>query len=258
MDNHLRDIDNNILKISSDDVIDPSSGNPITSMLGGGGGSVDVFNGLSSTSTTMALSAKQGNVLKSMVDAKQDAIADLEEIRSNASLGATALQEEQFKGTYSKPSGGIPKSDLASAVQTSLGKADTALQEHQDITGKADKATTLSGYGIGDAYTKSEVDTELGKKADKVLVNTTMPSGGFLPNVKYNLGVITGSRTFALATPTDEAIKNEYMFEFATGATPPTITWPSVRWGYNLYPLIEADKSYQVSIENGLAIIVEF
>ena len=41
------------------------------------------------------------------------------------------------KGTYSKPSGGIPKTDLASAVQTSLGKADTALQEHQDISGKA-------------------------------------------------------------------------------------------------------------------------
>ena len=31
-------------------------------------------------------------------------------------------------GTYSKPSGGIPKSDLADSVQTSLGKADTALQ----------------------------------------------------------------------------------------------------------------------------------
>lgn len=31
-------------------------------------------------------------------------------------------------GTYSKPSDGIPKSDLASAVQTSLDKADTALQ----------------------------------------------------------------------------------------------------------------------------------
>ena len=31
-------------------------------------------------------------------------------------------------GTYSKPSGGIPKTDLASAVQTSLEKADTALQ----------------------------------------------------------------------------------------------------------------------------------
>ena len=35
-------------------------------------------------------------------------------------------------GTYSKPSGGIPKSDLASAVQTSLGKADTALQSYTE------------------------------------------------------------------------------------------------------------------------------
>ena len=31
-------------------------------------------------------------------------------------------------GTYSKPSGGIPKTDLSDAVQASLGKADTALQ----------------------------------------------------------------------------------------------------------------------------------
>lgn len=35
-------------------------------------------------------------------------------------------------GTYSKPSGGIPKTDLASAVQTSLGKADTALQNYTE------------------------------------------------------------------------------------------------------------------------------
>ena len=35
----------------------------------------------------------------------------------------------------------------------------TALQE--SITGKADKATTLAGYGIGDAYTKSEVDAAI-------------------------------------------------------------------------------------------------
>ena len=36
-------------------------------------------------------------------------------------------------GTYSKPTGGIPKADLAASVQTSLGKADTALQEHQSL-----------------------------------------------------------------------------------------------------------------------------
>lgn len=35
----------------------------------------------------------------------------------------------------------------------------TTLQE--SITGKANKATTLAGYGIGDAYTKSEVDAAI-------------------------------------------------------------------------------------------------
>ena len=50
------------------------------------------------------------------------------------------------KGSYSKPSGGIPKTDLASAVQTSLGKADSALQSHQDISGKLDKSGgTMTG-----------------------------------------------------------------------------------------------------------------
>lgn len=66
--------------------------------------------------------------------------------------GATKVTESTVSGwgftkntgTYSKPSGGIPKSDLASAVQTSLGKADTALQSHQDISGKQDKITPIT------------------------------------------------------------------------------------------------------------------
>ena len=35
------------------------------------------------------------------------------------------------------------------------------LTTHQDISGKADKATSLSGYGITDAYTKTEIDGKL-------------------------------------------------------------------------------------------------
>ena len=37
---------------------------------------------------------------------------------------------------YTKPFAGIPKSDLEKTVQMSLGKADTALQSHQNISGK--------------------------------------------------------------------------------------------------------------------------
>ena len=40
---------------------------------------------------------------------------------------------------YTKPSGGIPETDMAEDVKTSLGLANTALQKHQDISGKLDK-----------------------------------------------------------------------------------------------------------------------
>lgn len=43
------------------------------------------------------------------------------------------LTNDSGFGTYSKPADGIPKADLAEAVQTSLSKADTALQTHQSL-----------------------------------------------------------------------------------------------------------------------------
>ena len=54
----------------------------------------------------------------------------------DAAAAAAAAQAAQSTadGKYSKPAGGIPKTDLAQAVQTSLGKADTALQNHQTVT----------------------------------------------------------------------------------------------------------------------------
>lgn len=72
-------------------------------------------------------------------------------------------------GTYSKPSGGIPKSDLASAVQTSLGKADTALQSYTEqykgtITGVAINGTAIATSGVAyipSASTESHGTTKL-------------------------------------------------------------------------------------------------
>lgn len=49
------------------------------------------------------------------------------------------------KGTYSKPSGGIPKTDLASAVQTSLGKADSAIPSSEK--GANNGVATLDNSG---------------------------------------------------------------------------------------------------------------
>lgn len=63
-------------------------------------------------------------------------------------------------GTYSKPTTGIPKTDLASSVQTSLGKADTALQEHQslaDYAKTADLATVATSGKYSDLTGKPTI-----------------------------------------------------------------------------------------------------
>ena len=50
-------------------------------------------------------------------------------------------------GTYSKPAGGIPKTDLSDSVQDSLGKADTALQSAPvtSVNGKTGAVSLVAG-----------------------------------------------------------------------------------------------------------------
>jgi hypothetical protein len=76
-------------------------------------------------------------------------------------------------GNYNKPSSGIPKSDLASAVQTSLGKADTALQEEQykgTVTGvKMNGATKNPSNGVVDLGTIITEHQDISGKQDKLI-----------------------------------------------------------------------------------------
>jgi hypothetical protein len=47
------------------------------------------------------------------------------------------------------------------------------------VSGKADKATTLAGYGIADAYTKTAVDSALALKANTSSLATVATSGAY-------------------------------------------------------------------------------
>lgn len=71
-----------------------------------------------------------------------DGLEDTEDLAS-----IIASIEQQIAAKYIKPSTGIPKSDLASAVQVSLDKADTALQSYTEqykgtVTGVKMNGTT--------------------------------------------------------------------------------------------------------------------
>ncbi len=72
------------------------------------------------------------------------------------------LPTAYFEVIYSKPYYILTDTDKAEIANAALEDINTTL------SGKADKATTLAGYSITDAYTKTEVDNELAAKSDLV------------------------------------------------------------------------------------------
>ena len=200
---------------------------------------------------------------------KQDTISDLATIRSGAAAGATA---------YQKPSTGIPKTDLASGVQTSLGKADTAFQKPSGGIPASDLSTAVqTSLGKADTAVQTETDpvfsaspaagitsgdiADWDDKADPIPVvdASTIPASMDADKV-YQYGTLSGDTTFpALATPSDLTVAHVYCWTFATPSTAPTITWPVAitAWAGGSAPTIAASKNYEVSVMDGIATIIE-
>lgn len=144
-------------------------------------------------------------------------------------------------GTYSKPSTGIPKTDLASEVQTSLGKADSALQSYTetdpvfsasaaadikstDITnwnGKTSNKGTVTSVAVkmnnttkGTVTSSGTIDLgtvitehqDISGKQDKLTAQTAYSAKGSatkVPQITTNtLGQVTGITEVTIAQPT--------------------------------------------------------
>ena len=107
------------------------------------------------------------NIKVTGFDQKQDQLStsQLNAVNSGITSGKVSTYDgyqDEINAKYTKPTGGIPKTDLASAVQTSLGKADSALQSHQTITtGSANGTISVGGTdvavkGLGTAAYKAD------------------------------------------------------------------------------------------------------
>lgn len=138
-----------------------------------------------------------------------------------AAQAAAEAAQNTANGKYSKPAGGIPKTDLASAVQTSLGKADTALQSHQTVTlasgtnngtlkitvnGTASDNVAVKGLKSA-AYTESSAyaTAAQGTKADNA-----MPKAG---------GAFTGEVTVQAPTSNMNPATKQYVDSAISGVT---------------------------------------
>lgn len=110
--------------------------------------------------------------------------------------------------------------------------------------------------GYTSAYTSTEIDAKLGAvdgKADKIAeVNhgTSDTTFTLTPNVMHIWGTVA---SLNLSLPTDSnSTLDEYLFTFTSGSTPTTLALPaSIKWIQD--PEFEENKTYQISIVNGLA-----
>lgn len=132
--------------------------------------------------------------------------ATLSETSTNAIQNKAVTAELAKKGTYSKPTNGIPKTDLEVAVRVSLEKADSSVQsvkvngvikspsngvvdlgtvitEHQDISGKADKASLASVATSGNYNDLSNKPT-----IPAAVTDSTVGDWGYTKNA----GTVTG------------------------------------------------------------------
>ena len=124
---------------------------------------IPLMDGTASVGTEMAFA--RGDHRHPSDTSKQDVISDLADIRSGAEAGATA---------YQKPSTGIPKTDLVSAVQTSLGRADTALQSESDPVFGASAASGITSSDISNWNSKtSNVGTITGVSVNGTSIATS-------------------------------------------------------------------------------------
>ena len=153
----------------------------------------------------------------------------------DAAAAAAAAQAAQSTadGKYAKPTGGIPKTDLAQAVQTSLGKADTALQSHQTVTlesgtnngtvkitvnGKATDNVAVKGLKSA-AYTESSAyaTAAQGTKADNA-----MPKAGGAFTGAVTVQAPTAEMNPATKQYVDTAINAVKQFEYQVVTELPT------------------------------------
>lgn len=165
-----------------------------------------------STATQAALDKKQDSLTATQLNAVNSGI-------TSGKVSTYDGYQAKIDAKYTKPTGGIPKTDLASSVQTSLGKADTALQTHQTITtGSANGTIAVGGTdvqvkGLGSLAYKNSLT-----KSDVGLGNVVNAGQDSTPTANSSNYITSGG----VKNYVDTAISGVSQFKYEVVASLPT------------------------------------
>lgn len=163
--------------------------------------------------------------------------------KSASDLGlATPNDIPDVSGFYTKPSGGIPKTDLAAAVQTSLGLADTALQS---FTETDPTVPSWAKQSSKPTYTAVEVGAEPVTVVETVI--DTNPSITAQANHRYMCGTVTSIDFAPCVSGICDVI-------FTSGSTVAVLTIPNtVKFPAWFDPSsLETNTIYEINVVDGI------
>lgn len=178
--------------------------------------------------TREVLTSAKMNTLVLELNGKQAAISDLDTIRSGANAGATA---------YQKPLTGIPSTDLADSVQTSLGNISTL---QGNVSSAQGDITALQGK-----VSKLERGTSLTSLTDNTV------EGG----KKYNIHLTSSANTLTISTIENSTYESIIYLQIDDNANS-EISLPATYKSVGI-PSFENGKDYVMSILDGIIVCGE-
>lgn len=139
-------------------------------------------------SASVALGETQGTAYEGSKGAALKTAFDAHE--ADTDIHVTTSDKAAWNAKYDKPSTGIAKSDLASDVQASLGKADTALQA-SDIADKADKVSGATSGNFAGLDSNGNLTDSGSKAADFATAAQGAKADSAIQSVKVNGTALT-------------------------------------------------------------------
>jgi len=139
-------------------------------------------------SASVALGETQGTAYEGSKGAALKTAFDTHE--ADTDIHVTTSDKAAWNAKYDKPGTGIPKTDLADAVQASLDLADTALQD-EDIEGKADLVSGATAGNFAGLDVNGNLTDSGSKAADFATAAQGTKADSAIQSVKVNGTALT-------------------------------------------------------------------
>lgn len=165
------------------------------------------------------------------IDSTHKLDSDLVDDTNKTNKFVTTSEKTTWNAKYDKPSGGIPDTDLSSAVQTSLGKADTSIQS-------SDLSTVATSGSYADLSNTPTIPDELSDLLDdsthRLVTDTEKSTWNDKQDVIQYATIPTASvslldKIVQYTGTTDNTYTNGYFYKCVSdGEETPTYSWKNI------------------------------